>query len=288
MQEISTIQQMKDWSRQSRNNEQRLGLVPTMGFLHEGHLNLVRHSLAQCDRTVVSIFVNPIQFGPGEDLARYPIDLERDKKLLADLGVDAVFIPKKDELVPPDMNTFVQVENLTEHLCGHSRPEFFRGVTTIVLKLFHIVQPDVAIFGEKDRQQLEVVRKMIEDLNLDIQIVGLPTIRESDGVALSSRNSYLSPEERESARSIVQALESGKSLILNGETSAEIVKNQMRSVIASRTGTRIDYISVCDPRRFGEIQRIENPVMLAMAVHIGNTRLIDNYLVEKNSCKEPC
>jgi pantoate--beta-alanine ligase len=288
MQELSTIKEMKDWSRTVRSGNNRLGLVPTMGFLHEGHLSLVRHSLKKCDRTVVSIFVNPIQFSQGEDLDNYPIDLEQDKKLLADLGVDAVFVPQKDELVPQDLDTFVEVKNLTEHLCGKSRPELFRGVTTIVLKLLHIVQPDLVIFGEKDRQQLEVIRKMVLDLNIDIEVSGLPIARESDGIAQSSRNTYLNPEERVSARSLVQALESGRSLILNGETSADIVKNQMRSVIKSQAGTKIDYISVCDPKRFGEINQIESSVMLALAVHIGKARLIDNCLVEKNPCKEPC
>ncbi len=288
MQELSTIKEMKDWSRAVRIGNCRLGLVPTMGFLHEGHLSLVRHSLKNCDRTVVSIFVNPIQFGPSEDLENYPIDLKQDKKLLADMGVDAVFVPQKDELVPQDLDTFVEVKNLTEHLCGKSRPKLFRGVTTIVLKLFHIIQPDLAIFGEKDRQQLEVIRKMVLDLNLDIEISGLPTTRESDGIAQSSRNTYLNPEERLSARSLIQALESGRSLIQNGETSADIVKNQMRSVINSQAGTKIDYISVCDPKRFGEINQIKSSVMLALAVQIGKARLIDNCLVEKNSCNEPC
>lgn len=288
MQELTTIQEMKDWSRAVRSGNSRLGFVPTMGFLHDGHLSLVRHSLKKCDKTVVSIFVNPIQFGPNEDLDNYPINLKQDKKLLADMGVDAVFVPQKDELVPQDLSTFVEVKNITEHLCGKSRPELFRGVATIVLKLFHIVQPDLAVFGEKDRQQLEVIRKMVLDLSLDIEVAGLPITRESDGIAQSSRNTYLNPEERISARSLVQALESGRSLIQNGETSAGIIKNQMRSVIKSQAGTQIDYISVCDPKHFGEINQIKSSVMLALAVHIGKARLIDNCLVEKSPCKEPC
>lgn len=288
MKEFSNIPEMRGWSRSVRGNGQSLGFVPTMGYLHDGHLSLVKHSLMHCDQTVVSIFVNPIQFGPGEDLGSYPIDLDRDKKLLSNLGVNAVFIPKKNDLVPEDLDTFVEVKNLTEHLCGKSRPEFFQGVTTIVLKLFHIVEPDVAIFGEKDRQQLEVIRKMVVDLNLDIEVLGLPIARELDGIAQSSRNTYLNPEERISARSLCQALESGKSLILNGETSAITVKKQMRSVIESQTGTRVDYVSVCDPKRFDEVNQINNSVMLALAVHIGKARLIDNCLVEKSSCKEPC
>ncbi|QPJ62806.1 MAG: pantoate--beta-alanine ligase [Candidatus Nitronauta litoralis] len=288
MKQISNISEMKSWSRAVRGNGQTVGFVPTMGYLHDGHLALVKHSLKECDRTVVSIFVNPIQFAPGEDLDSYPANLERDINLLSKLGVDAVFVPTRDELVPKDLDTFVEVKNLTEHLCGKSRPEFFRGVTTIVLKLFHIVQPDIAIFGEKDRQQLEVIRKMVADLNLDIKVLGLPITREQDGIAQSSRNTYLNPEERISARSLCQALESGRTMILNGETSAKIVKNQIRSVIESQTGTRIDYVSVCDPKRFDEISQIGNSVMLALAVHIGKARLIDNCLVEKSSCKEPC
>ncbi len=280
--EITTIQEMKEWSRKVRKEENPLGLVPTMGFLHEGHLGLVRHSLKICDKTVVSIFINPIQFGPEEDLANYPVNFERDKKLLQDLGVDAVFIPQSTEIVPSNLDTIVEVKNITTHLCGKSRPELFRGVTTIVLKLFHIIQPDFAVFGEKDRQQLEVIRKMVTDLNMDVEVIGLPTARESDGVAFSSRNTYLNAEERISARSLVQALNSGKDLILEGESSAEIIKDQMRSIIESQAGTRIDYVSVCDPDRFGEIDRIEKSVLLALAVHIGKARLIDNCLVEKS------
>lgn len=285
---IRDLNEMKAWSRRTRGEGNTLGFVPTMGFLHAGHLALVKESKRACKKTVVSIFVNPKQFGPGEDLEQYPIDLERDTVLLEELGVDVIFIPAREELYPADFSTGVRVTELTDNLCGRSRPHFFQGVATIVLKLFHIVQPDRAFFGEKDRQQLGVIRKMVRDLNLDVEITGLPTIREEDGIAMSSRNAYLAPEERRSAQALFKALQSGKDMIEGGERSADAVRTQMRAIIESHPRTRVDYISVCDPERFTELEVIGDSALLALAVHIGRARLIDNCLVENITCNASC
>ena len=288
MQSIESISEMKAWSRARRRDGESIGLVPTMGFLHAGHMSLVEASLRRCDRTVVSIFVNPIQFGPGEDFDTYPRDLERDRRLLESAGVDVLFVPRREVLYPPGFATRVRVERLTDSLCGKSRPGFFEGVATVVLKLFHCVEPDRAFFGEKDRQQLEVVRALVRDLNLDIDIVGLPIVREPDGLAQSSRNAYLEPGQRQAARSLFRALESGRELIRRGERSAEAVRRHMQQIIETQPGARIDYVSVCDPRDFAEQETINGRAVLALAVHIGNARLIDNCLVETNGCNESC
>ena len=285
---IENLDEMKAWSRRLPLEDRNLGFVPTMGYLHEGHLALVRESKKVCRQTVVSIFVNPMQFGPTEDYAHYPVDLERDRALLKELDVDVLFLPKKEDLYPGGFCTSVRVAGLTENLCGGSRPHFFEGVTTIVLKLFHLVQPDRAFFGEKDRQQLGVIRKMVRDLDMGITIEGRPTIREPDGIAMSSRNAYLAPEERQSARALYLALQSGKALIEKGERSADAVRTHMRSIIESHPRTRIDYVSVCDPERFTELERVEDSALLALAVHVGRARLIDNCLVENISCSASC
>lgn len=281
MKVLKTIAEMKTWSRKVREEGKTLGLVPTMGYLHEGHLSLVRESLKSCDRSVVSIFVNPKQFGPNEDLATYPHDLEADQRQLERLGVDALFLPTQEEMYPEGFQTYIHVEGITRQLCGKSRPEFFLGVTTIVLKLFHIVQPHSAFFGEKDRQQLAVIRKMVRDLNLDIEVVGSPIIRDPDGLALSSRNQYLGKEERKTAQSLNRALKQARQLVAEGESSVAKIRSRMRAIIEREGRAEVDYISVCDPQRFVELEEIRGPAIVALAVHVGKARLIDNCLIER-------
>jgi len=253
-----------------------------MGYLHEGHLSLARQSLETCRRTVVSIFVNPKQFRPNEDLDTYPRDPEGDCRAMEILGVDALFMPEAEDMYPPDYQTYVNVEEITDHLCGKSRPGFFRGVTTVVLKLLHIVQPDTAFFGEKDRQQLEVIRTMVADLNLDTRIAGLPIVREADGLAMSSRNRYLQKEERQTALSLSQALQEARQWVVEGESSAETIRTRIRQIIERDGRAKIDYISVCDPRHFVELEEVQGSAVVALAVQVGKARLIDNCLIERN------
>jgi pantoate--beta-alanine ligase len=281
MEVLKTLDDMKAWSRKVRQDGQTLGLVPTMGYLHAGHLSLARKSMSVCDRTVVSIFVNPTQFGPHEDLDTYPRDLEADRKELEQLGVDALFLPTGEEMYPEGFQTYVHVEEITNKLCGNSRRELFRGVTTIVLKLFNIVHPHSAFFGEKDRQQLEVIRKMVTDLNLDIEVVGLPIIREPDGLAMSSRNKYLRKAERKTALSLHEALQKAQQWVAQGESSVATLRSRMRTIIEREGQAQVDYISVCDPKRFEELEEIQGKAMIALAVHVGKARLIDNCLIER-------
>ena len=278
---LKTLDDMKAWSRKVRQDGQTLGLVPTMGYLHAGHLSLARKSMSVCDRTVVSIFVNPTQFGDHEDLDTYPRDLEADRKELEQLGVDALFLPTGEDMYPEGFQTYVHVEEITDKLCGNSRRELFRGVTTIVLKLFNIVQPHSAFFGEKDRQQLEVIRKMVTDLNLDIEIVGLPIIREPDGLAMSSRNKYLGKAERKTALSLHEALQKAQQWVAQGESSVDTLRSRIRTIIEREGQAQVDYISVCDPKRFEELEEIQGKAMIALAVHVGKARLIDNCLIER-------
>ena len=252
-----------------------------MGCLHEGHLSLIKTSIAECDATVVSIFVNPIQFSPNEDFNSYPRNIELDKKILQTIGIDVLFNPKQEDLYPEKFQTFVTVEDKTNYLCGVRRPGFFRGVTTVILKLFNIANPNIAYFGEKDWQQLEVVRTMVRDLNMDISIVGKPIVRDGDGLAISSRNSYLSEEDRSSARALSQALESAQALVIQGECSAENIRTEIRKIIEQKQGTEVDYISVCDPESFAEQTEIHSKVLVALAIRVGNTRLIDNRIIGK-------
>ncbi|MCF8721023.1 pantoate--beta-alanine ligase [Nitrospina gracilis] len=288
MEILRTIADMKAWSQKARSAGRVVGLVPTMGALHEGHLSLVKRSLAESDQTVVSIFVNPKQFGPGEDLDTYPANWEADRSLLEPLGVDAVFLPTRDMMYPGEFQTVVTVEGLTGHLCGKSRPGFFQGVTTVVLKLFHIVQPHMAYFGEKDRQQLHVIRRMVEDLNLDVKIVGCPIVRDADGLAKSSRNQYLNAEQRETALSLSRALEMARERIAACETDATLLRREIEFVFAPHPDARIDYVSVCDADTFEELEVIHDKALVALAVFVGKARLIDNCLIERVPCKEPC
>lgn len=256
-----------------------VGFVPTMGYLHEGHLSLVRAARAENAHAIVSVFVNPTQFGPGEDYERYPRDEERDLALLQAEQVDAAFVPPVEEIYPAGDATFVEVAHLTERLEGAHRPGHFRGVTTVVAKLLNIVQPRRAYFGQKDAQQLLVVRRMVRDLHLDVEIVGLPTVREPDGLALSSRNAYLTPKEREAALVLFRALRRAEELFAAGERGGEALRAAMREVIAREPLARVDYVSVADAESLEELERIEGPALASLAVRIGGTRLIDNVIL---------
>lgn len=253
-----------------------LGLVPTMGYLHEGHLSLVRAAKRDNARTAVTIFVNPTQFAPNEDLARYPRDEARDLVLLESEGVDAVFAPSPDEMYRPDASTFVSVEKLTDRLEGASRPTHFRGVTTIVLKLFQIAQPDRAYFGRKDAQQLAVIRRMVRDLNVPVEVVGLPIVREPDGLAMSSRNVNLTPEQRRAALVLSKSLRLAESLFAAGQRDAEEIRASMRSLLAAEPLAVLDYISVADASSLDELTTVDRPALVSLAARFGATRLIDN------------
>ena len=250
-----------------------------MGFFHEGHLSLMRKGRELSDDLVISIFVNPAQFGPQEDFEAYPRDLERDLQLAQEIGVDAVFTPDNLELYPEGFQTYIELEKLSNHLCGLSRPVFFKGVATVVAKLFNIVKPNVAIFGEKDYQQLTVIRRMVRDLNFNIKIVGGPTVRETDGLAMSSRNSYLTPKQRTSALTLYKSLVKAKDLLKNGVKDAGEIIQAATQLITSQPETRIDYISICDPEYLEDIKIIEKPALMALAVNVGRTRLIDNMIL---------
>lgn len=276
---VKTIRAMKELSVVLKQKGHSVGLVPTMGSLHEGHLSLVRKAKKDCGRVVVSIFVNPAQFGPKEDLQKYPRDFARDVSLLSAEGVDAVFYPKADEMYPQGYRTYINVDDLSDIMCGRSRPGHFRGVATVVAKLFNIIKPDKAYFGEKDFQQLVTIKRMVNDLNMDVKVVALPTVRENDGLAMSSRNAYLNREERSKALVISRALKLAKLLARSGTVSAGKIKAAMAKLIRSSKGMKIDYIAVCDPETLKERKMIKVNTLIAVAAYIGRTRLIDNILV---------
>jgi pantoate--beta-alanine ligase len=257
-----------------------IGFVPTMGYLHEGHMTLVEESLGTCDHTVVSIFVNPIQFGPNEDLDVYPHDLEGDIEKLESAGVDLLFQPHRKIIYPKGFKTYVQVDEITDHLCGKSRPGLFKGVATVVLKLFNIVRPQHVFFGEKDWQQLAVIETLVRDLNLDISIHRVPLVREPDGLAMSSRNRNLTAEERKKALSLSRSLEDAKEKISQGITATNQLKQSIKDRITAESGVQIDYISICDPISLQEIEEVKGRTLIALAVKIGSSRLIDNCIVE--------
>jgi pantoate--beta-alanine ligase len=263
----------KQWKKEGLS----VGLVPTMGYLHDGHRSLIHRSCAENDRTVVSIFVNPIQFGPTEDLATYPRDLEADSALCTSEGVDIIFHPEPSDMYADDFCTHVEVDDITRVLCGRTRPTHFRGVTTVVSKLFNISKADRAYFGEKDAQQLAVIRRMVRDLNIDIEICGCPIVREEDGLAKSSRNKYLSPDERKAALVLSRSLGIGRSLLDSGERNAEKVRQAITDEINKEPKAEIDYVSVVDSLTLKDVEGdITAPVLIALAVKIGSTRLIDN------------
>ena len=275
----STIDEMRRASRAARHSGKRLGFVPTMGALHEGHLSLVRAAQAKCDLVAVSIFVNPLQFGPSEDLAKYPRTFERDRELLEKEGVDILFAPAAGEMYPSGAVTYVTVEGLSEKLCGRSRPGHFRGVTTVVAKLFHIVEPDLAFFGQKDAAQATIICRMVRDLNLPVEIVVCPIVREPDGLAMSSRNAYLSPQERESALVLHRALSEVKSRFEQGERSAGALIEAGKRVLVQEPAVRLDYFEVVNPATLDPVQALTSTVLVAVAAFVGNTRLIDNILL---------
>ena len=269
-----TRKQIKAWKKEGKT----VGLVPTMGFLHEGHASLIKKCREQNDIVVVSDFVNPTQFGPTEDLEAYPRDFERDSKLCESLGADLIFCPEPSEMYH-DPHAFVSIDTLSETLCGKTRPIHFKGVCTVVTKLFHIVAPDRAYFGQKDAQQLAIIRKMVSDLNFDIEIVGCPIIREEDGLAKSSRNTYLSPEERKAALCLSKAVKAGQEAIHTGIQAEELL-GKMRAVIEAEPLAKIDYVSMVDALTMQPVEKADRSVLVAMAVYIGKTRLIDNFSYE--------
>ena len=277
MQVVTTVAEMRRLRVQMTGS---VGLVPTMGYLHEGHLSLVRCARADNDHLVVSIFVNPSQFGPQEDYQRYPRDPERDLRLLEQEGTDAVFMPGVEEMYPQGFDAWVEVsESLTGRLEGASRPGHFRGVTTVVARLFDVVQAQRAYFGQKDGQQLTVIRKMVAEFKMGVEIVAVPTVREPDGLAMSSRNSYLSPEERRAAAVLWRSLSRARELFDGGERRAEVIRGEMRDVLASEPLASVEYVSVADAETLAELETIDRAAMVSLAVRIGGTRLIDNVTV---------
>ena len=269
-------EQVKEWKKQGLS----VGLVPTMGYLHEGHQSLMEAARKDNDKVVVSIFVNPMQFGPTEDLATYPRDLDHDAALCEKVGVDLIFHPEPEEMYEKDFCSFVDMTGLTEGLCGKTRPIHFRGVCTVVNKLFNIVTPDRAYFGQKDGQQLAVIKRMVRDLNMDIVIIGCPIVREEDGLAKSSRNTYLSPEERKAALILSKTVALGKELAKT-EKDANKVVEAMKKNIETEPMAKIDYVEAVDALSMAPVEKLDGPCMLAMAVYIGKTRLIDNTLINE-------
>jgi len=279
MNTVRKIEKMKSALRDVSSLGKSVGFVPTMGYLHEGHLSLVKASLKDTDCTVVSIFVNPTQFGPREDFKEYPRDLARDSRLLEELGVDFLFCPDYTEMYPPDYKTYVEVEDLQNKWEGLSRPGHFRGVCTVVLKLFHIVRPDVAFFGQKDAQQAIVLKRMVSDFNLDVRIEVKPTVREKDGLALSSRNVYLNPEQRQAALCLSRSLNEAASKIRSGERRTAPLMERMREIIDGEDLAKLDYIAIVDTASLEPLKEIKKEALIALAVFFGSIRLIDNIIV---------
>ncbi|MCL2670258.1 MAG: pantoate--beta-alanine ligase [Syntrophaceae bacterium] len=275
---IRTVKEMQRYATSQRRQNRRIAFVPTMGCFHEGHLNLMRTARHHGDCVVVSLYVNPTQFSPSEDFAAYPRDLERDLTLADGVDVEVLFTPGNAEMYPEGHLTTVQVEGLTENLCGISRPHHFRGVTTICAKLFNVVRPHIAVFGRKDFQQYVIIKKMIQDLNMNIEIIGMPTTREADGLAMSSRNTYLKPAERISALSLSRGLREAKGMYEAGEREAQQIIAAVEAFINSQPFTRIDYCKICSAVTLQDIPRVEGEAVIALAVWIGKTRLIDNYV----------
>jgi pantoate--beta-alanine ligase len=280
---IAKISAVKEAIQNHKSSEKSIGFVPTMGFLHEGHLSLVRESLRQTDITVVSIFVNPTQFGPDEDFQDYPRDLKKDSAILEELGVDIVFVPDYQEMYPEGFKTFVEVMDLQDNFEGRSRPGHFKGVCTVVLKFFEIVNPDVAYFGQKDAQQAVIVKKMVHDLNLDVKIQVLPTVREKDGLALSSRNVYLTKGQRKAALCLVKSLREADRMIKSGQQDSLAIKSEMKRLIEAEPLARLDYLAVVDLENLDPLDKIEGEALIAVAVFFGNVRLIDNVIVHRRS-----
>ena len=275
---VNTIQEVREQVKSWKKEGLSVGFVPTMGYLHEGHKSLIDNAVAENDRVVVSVFVNPMQFGPSEDLESYPRDMDRDAALCEAAGANLIFHPEPEEMYHDDFSSFVDMNTLTGGLCGKTRPIHFRGVCTVVAKLFNIVAPDKAYFGQKDAQQLAVIRHMVSDLNFDIEIVGCPIIREEDGLAKSSRNTYLNPEERKAALVLSRSLELGKQMIEAGEKDARKIISTICAEIEKEPLAKIDYVEIVDWNTLDSVTTIGGPVLTAMAVYIGKTRLIDNFI----------
>ncbi|MCM8784179.1 MAG: pantoate--beta-alanine ligase [Candidatus Omnitrophica bacterium] len=276
---VRKIKRMQNLVKDLKQKGKTIGFVPTMGYLHNGHLSLARQARKDNDFVVLSIFVNPLQFGPKEDFKRYPRDFKRDMRLAKEVGVDIIFIPQDKEMYPQDYVTYVEVERLTKKLCGRFRPGHFKGVTTVVMKLFNIVNPDVAYFGQKDAQQARIIEKMVEDLNMNIKIKILPIVREKDGLAMSSRNVYLSPQERERAVCLYEALKKAEEMVSQGIRNAEKIRREIKKVLAKKKVYRIDYIEVVDAKTLTPLNKLEGKILIALAVWIGRTRLIDNTIL---------
>lgn len=283
MQVVTTVAEMKQVMRAATAAGKKIGFVPTMGFLHEGHISLVQKSVAENDVTAASIFVNPMQFGPKEDLAAYPRDFDRDCTMLKEAGVDYLFYPAPEEMYPAGFSSQVQVSGVTEGLCGASRPGHFTGVATVVTKLFNIVRPDRAYFGQKDYQQLQVINRFVKDLDMDVEVVGMPIIREDDGLAKSSRNVYLSGEERQSALCLSRSFEVVAKALQEGMYDAETVRGAVKAFISHHPHTKIDYIAFVHPEFLTPLETLDQPFVMALAVYVGRARLIDNHLFEVNS-----
>jgi pantoate--beta-alanine ligase len=279
MQVVTTIQEVRDNVKAWKKEGMSVGFVPTMGYLHEGHGSLITKARENNDKVVVSIFVNPMQFGPTEDLESYPRDLKKDSKYCESLGADLIFHPEPAEMYHEDFSSYVDMSVLTEELCGLSRPVHFRGVCTVVNKLFNIVQPDRAYFGEKDAQQLAIIKHMVQDLNMDVEVIGCPIVREEDGLAKSSRNTYLSPEERKAALILSQTINLGKQLVAEGETDAQVLVSKMKENIEKEPMAKIDYVKAVNGLTMQQQEKVKAPMLVAMAVYIGKTRLIDNFIL---------
>jgi len=280
MKVIHSVQEMQARADKVRRSGHSTAFVPTMGYLHEGHLSLLRIGKKKSDDLVLSIFVNPAQFGPNEDLSSYPRSLERDLALAEKEGVDAVFVPTDKALYQDGYQTYVELEKLPGHLCGLSRPVFFKGITTVVTQLFNIVKPHIAVFGEKDFQQLAIIRQMVKDLNFDIEIIGGPIVREGDGLAMSSRNAYLKDHMRPAALSLSQVLEKSRSMVKSGILDAKLIADQAAEILSGFPEINVDYISICDPLTLEEVNLIEGKTLMALAVGLEKIRLIDNTILE--------
>lgn len=279
MQVLKTVEEMRAACRELRRRGQRLGLVPTMGALHAGHLSLIRLARERSDAVVASIFVNPLQFSAAEDLRRYPRDFARDRGLLESEGVELLFVPAVEDMYPQETATFVEVEGLSQALCGRSRPGHFRGVSTVLTKLFAIIAPDLACFGQKDAAQLAIVRRMVADLNIPIEIIAGPIIRETDGLAMSSRNAYLEPAQRIAAAVLYRSLQRARSAYAKGERSSARLMGEARRALEKEPLLRVDYVEIVDPESLRAQERVEHRSLLAVAAFLGSTRLIDNLLL---------
>lgn len=277
---INKVSEIRKHVKNAKKEGKKVGLVPTMGFFHDGHLELMRQARKECDVVIVSIFVNPTQFGPGEDYEDYPRDIERDMQLAEEVGVDVIFNPSVEEMYPDGFSTYVEVKGITGKLCGRSRPGHFKGVATIVTKLFNSVQPDVAFFGQKDAQQVLVIQKMVKELNIDLEIRTVPIVREEDGIAMSSRNLYLNDEERKAARILYRSIQKAQQKVQEGERDVNRLKGAVIDMISSEPLARIDYVELLTYPELEEKDVLEGKMLLALAVKIGKARLIDNAILE--------